>query len=418
MVQKEMLENFKDFQKEHEKDVVQYVFFEDTGSIIHSNNTFIDISKHYGQSVYAFFPFLESLSAIFESISTQEPLFFPRVEMPVGMRNGVFDYTITKKIINNIAVIFVAILDNTQNNKYLFDVQQERNDAVIAKEVAQLKLLNETLKEEVRQRTQEIMMQKEQLQNTNRKMIESIECASRIQKNLLPTDTKLQNNAFKVLTFNRPRDIVGGDFYWFFNRDEICYIALADCTGHGVAAAMTSMIGHLYLNEIMEENRYINPAQIIFQLDEKVKNLFAGNKDVKVQDGMEIAVVAIDTKKRNFTYAGAKRELYYISGEDFFEIKASPHAINGYFDTVKVFANHTLPYQSGDMIYLSSDGYPDQFGGEFDKRITKAGFRKVASDASKLPFDEQENLIANKFDTWKEGYDQIDDVLVLGIRFE
>ena len=77
-----------------------------------------------------------------------------------------------------------------------------------------------------------------------------------------------------------------------------------------------------------------------------------------------------------------------------------------------------MPYQTGDMIYLSSDGYPDQFGGEFDKRITKAGLRKVASDASKLSFDQQENFIANKFDTWKTGYDQIDDVLVLGIRFE
>ncbi len=413
-----MLENFKDFQQKHEKDIIQYVFFKETGSIIHSNNTFIDISKYYGQPVYAFFPFLESLSAIFETIETEEPLFFPRVEMPVGERNGVFDYTITKKIIDGTSVIFVAIQDNTQNNKYLFDVQQERNDAVIAKEIAQLKLINETLKEEVRQRTQEIMRQKEELEDTNRKIIESIECASRIQKNLLPTDTKLQNDAFKVLTFNRPRDIVGGDFYWIHNRNDICYIALADCTGHGVAAAMTSMIGHLYLNEIMEENKYINPAQIIFQLDEKVKALFASNMDVKVQDGMEIAVIAIDTKKQTFTYAGAKRELYYINGEDFFEIKASPHSINGYFDIVKEFANHTLPYQSGDMIYLSSDGYPDQFGGEFDKRITKAGFRKVASDASKLPFEQQENLIANKFDTWKEGYDQIDDVLVLGIRFE
>lgn len=418
MVNNQLLENFKDFQQQYEKDIVQYVFFEETGKIIHSNNTFIDINNHYGQSVYDFFPFLESLRTIFESIEIDEPLFFPRVEMFVGERNGVFDYTITKKIVDNIPLIFVAILDSTQNNKYLFGVQQERNDAVIAKEIVQLKLINETLKEEVRQRTQEITKQKEELENTNRKIIESIECASRIQKNLLPADTKLQNDIFKIFAFNRPRDIVGGDFYWIYERDNICFIALADCTGHGVAAAMTSMIGHLYLNEIMEENKYINPAQIIFQLDKKVKNLFAGNMDVKVQDGMEIAVVAIDTKKKNFTYAGAKRELYYISDEDFFEIKASPYSINGYFDMTKEFANHTLPYQSGDMIYLSSDGYPDQFGGEFDKRITKAGFRKVASDASKLPFEEQKDLFAQKLDSWKEGYNQIDDILVLGIQFQ
>ena len=418
MINNQVLENFKDFQQKYEKDILQYIFFEETGKIIHSNNTFVDINEHYGQSVYDFFPFLESLSAIFETIQINEPLFFPRVEMPVGERNGVFDYTITKKIVDNISVIFVAILDTTQNNKYLFDVQQERNDAVIAKEIVQLKLINETLQEEVRQRTQEIMAQKEELQETNNKIIESIECASRIQKNLLPTDTKLQNNAFKIFAFNRPRDIVGGDFYWVHNKNEICYIAIADCTGHGVAAAMTSMIGHLYLNEIMEENKYINPAQIIFQLDEKVKALFASNMEVKVQDGMEIAVIAIDTKKRTFTYAGAKRELYYISAGDFFEIKASPHSINGYFDIIKEFTNHTLPYQSGDMIYLSSDGYPDQFGGISDKRISKAGLRKTVSDASKLPFNEQEDLIAKRFDAWKEGYSQIDDVLVLGIRFE
>jgi serine phosphatase RsbU (regulator of sigma subunit) len=418
MINEQMLAFFTENKQKYEKEAIQYVFFEEKGKIINSNNTFIDLSNAYGQSVYDFFPFLDSLNGVFEGVETEESFYFPRVEMPVGERNGVFDYTITKKIINNIAVIFVAILDNTQNNKYLFDVQQERNDAVIAKEIAQLKLINETLKEEVRQRTQEITRQKEELEDTNRKIIESIECASRIQKNLLPNDLKLQNLDFKIFTFNRPRDIVGGDFYWVHNRNEICYIALADCTGHGVAAAMTSMIGHLYLNEIMEENKYINPAQIVFQLDEKVKALFASNMEVKVQDGMEIAVVAIDTKKKTFTYAGAKRELYYISGEDFFEIKASPHSINGYLDIVKEFANHTLPYQAGDMIYLSSDGYPDQFGGEKDKRISKAGFRKVASDASKLPFYEQENFIANKFDAWKEGYDQIDDVLVLGIRFE
>ena len=126
---------FTENKQKYEKEAIQYVFFEEKGKIISSSNTFIDLSDVYGQSVYDFFPFLDSLNGVFEGIETEEYFYFPRVEMPVGKRDGVFDYTITKKIIDNVPVIFVAILDNTQNNKYLFDVQQERNDAVIAKEI-------------------------------------------------------------------------------------------------------------------------------------------------------------------------------------------------------------------------------------------------------------------------------------------
>ena len=221
-----------------------------------------------------------------------------------------------------------------------------------------------------------------------------------------------------------PKDIVSGDFYWFANRDGKNLFAAADCTGHGVPGAFMSIIGNSLLNEIIGEQQIYQPAAILNNLHVGVKTALNQNKgEFERRDGMDIALCSFNKENLTLEYAGANRALWiYRKGtEDKAEIiKPDKFPIGGlefdFEEDKRRFTNHSIQLQKGDCIYIFSDGYADQFGGEKGKKFMVANLQRTFAEITDRPMSEQYEHLRNVFTNWRGAYEQIDDVLVIGVR--
>jgi serine phosphatase RsbU (regulator of sigma subunit) len=217
--------------------------------------------------------------------------------------------------------------------------------------------------------------------------------------------------------FFKPRDIVSGDFYWFFQKENRTYIAAIDCTGHGVPGAFMSIIGNSLLNEIMNETDIVDPASIMNLLREKlIVSLRQQGTDAESKDGMDMVMCCIDRAKNTLTFAGANNPLYHFSGTTFTEYKGDKMPIGIYAGTDRSFTNKEIPLVKGDVIYLITDGYADQFGGPAGKKFLYTRFKQFLAEITAGQMTSQQNSISSRFDEWKGMNDQVDDVLVIGIR--
>ncbi|HWY12409.1 MAG TPA: SpoIIE family protein phosphatase [Bacteroidia bacterium] len=260
-----------------------------------------------------------------------------------------------------------------------------------------------------------IEKQKKLVEEKNKDITDSITYAKRIQEAILPSKEvkyKLFPEAFVLF---QPRDIVSGDFYWFSEKNSKKIIAAADCTGHGVPGAFMSMIGNAFLNEIVNSNGITSPDQILNLLREQVITSLKQN-DSDNKDGMDIALLSFDEKNNTVEFAGSNNPLWHIRNGVLMEIKADKQPIGLYKGDAKNFTNHKVELQKGDTLYIFTDGYADQFGGPKGKKFKYKQLQDILISSQKLSMQEQENLLVNNISEWKGAFEQVDDILIIGIR--
>jgi ligand-binding sensor domain-containing protein/serine phosphatase RsbU (regulator of sigma subunit) len=274
------------------------------------------------------------------------------------------------------------------------------------------------LEEELEKRTMLITKQKAEIELQNFEIKDSINYAKRIQSNLLPDVGKLRENFKDAFILFHPRDIVSGDFYWFDRVDEDRFIIVcADSTGHGVPGGFMSMIGSTLLQDIVTRKGVTKPSQVLSMLDEQIFSTLNQNLDLGVSnDGMDMVVCELNTKTRHLRFSSAMRPIIIvISGESNY-IKGNRSSVGGESVIDKYFIDQEYYLSEGDTIYLFSDGLPDQFGGTDGKKMKIARLKKVIEQISKLPMSEQEKAVSDFFEEWKGDYEQVDDILLMGIR--
>ena len=271
----------------------------------------------------------------------------------------------------------------------------------------------------------EIEKQRDLANRQKKDILDSIEYASRIQNALLPPDYMLEKGLSEYFLFFKPRDVVSGDFYWMTQKDNKIIIAAADCTGHGVPGAFMSMLGIAFLNEIVNritENKHVFSLQaneILNQLRNYIiQSLHQDQDKSDSKDGIDIALTIIDFNNKKIQFAGAHNSLILIRNNEIIEKKADrmPVAIHKKAD--KSFTNHELDIKEDDMIYLFSDGYPDQIGGSKGRKFMSRKFKELLLEIHQKPMEEQKQILNNKFEEWKSGYQQLDDVLIIGTRLK
>lgn len=263
---------------------------------------------------------------------------------------------------------------------------------------------------------QEIARQRQELENKNRSITDSLIYASYMQQALLPSEEYFKSIIPDSFIFYKPKDIVSGDFYWLTKRKGKIFIVAADCTGHGVPGAFMSMIGVELLNKIILDQDIEQPSEILKILGRGLERTFNTASEVKslLKTGMDMGLCAIDEKKGEMQYSGAFLPLYIIRDNKLTEIKGERLTI-GLMGELS-FINHSMKIHEGDIIYLFTDGYADQFGGPNDKKFMYRRFRHLLLTIHTFPLEEQKMIINESMDTWKMGADQVDDMLVIGIK--
>jgi serine phosphatase RsbU (regulator of sigma subunit) len=248
---------------------------------------------------------------------------------------------------------------------------------------------------------------------------DSISYAKRIQKAVLPSPAYLDNILSDYFTIYKPKDIIGGDFYWVREIDGYRVVIVADSTGHGVPGALMSMLGVTLLNEQFRIFGIRQPAVILGHLRNRVKEIFAQEGSVNDQaEGIEMAIVILDQEKKELQFAGANRPLFLYRKNDDCEllvIEGDKQPIGVHWEETE-FTNNLIKLQEHDSLYIFSDGFVDQFGGEKRKKLKTHNFKKLLLSVQAESMENQRKLIEEAFDEWRGSHEQIDDVCVIGIR--
>lgn len=324
------------------------------------------------------------------------------------------------KIGNGLEVIFLSF----SMVKRFRELQEEKEKAQ-AETLTQLKEknrlkdeINIELEKQVKERTTEIVTQKEIIEAKNKDITDSIIYTRRIQNAVLAKSGSLESHFPDSFIYYQPKDIVSGDFYWFTKQQEKIIIAAADCTGHGVPGAFMAMLGSTLLNEIVIEKNNTQPDQVLNKLRSGVMN--ALKQDVKnsdTKDGMDIALISFDSETSTLEYAGAQNPLYIIRNNELIEIKADRFPVGVYDQfSLKPFTNNKEKLEKNDCLYIFTDGYTDQFGGPNGKKFKYNQLRQLLLKIHTLEMKEQEKILSETLLTWKGYLDQIDDILIIGIR--
>ena len=286
---------------------------------------------------------------------------------------------------------------------------------------------------ELEQRNEEIQSQRDEIENKNiliteqrdialkqkQEITDSIQYAQRIQEAILPDKQLFINDIDDYFILFKPKDIVSGDFYWMTKVDEKLIIVAADCTGHGVPGAFMSMLGVTFLNEIVNKDRVLQANKILNRLRNKVIDSLH-QKDRETKDGMDISLTVIDPSKNEMQYAGAYNSLYVIDSDtenkQIKKIKADRMPIGIHLKMDEEFTNHIIPYKKGDVVFMFSDGFMDQFGGENGRKLKSKRFQELLLTVHEKPMIEQKNILDNFLKKWKGELDQLDDILIIGMK--
>lgn len=308
--------------------------------------------------------------------------------------------------------------------------------------VEHISQMNRNLENTVKERTQEVVMQKEEIEAQkeeietqlematqqrdtisvqNEQILDSIRYAERIQAAILPPENSLDEALKDHFILFKPRDIVSGDYYWTSRKNGKLLIAVADCTGHGVPGALLSVMGISSLNEIVSRSASLNAAQILEDLKTYVvRSLHQTGSSDEARDGIEIALCIIDPEKRSIEFSGANRPLYQVrkKGEksEVIMFKGNRMPIGIYEQKHSPFTNHSIKLQKDDTVYIFSDGYVDQLGGEYRKTYRAIRFRQLLTEIQGLGMKEQKEVLLKEHLSWRKDVEQIDDILVMGFR--
>lgn len=292
--------------------------------------------------------------------------------------------------------------------------------------------LQEYLQKTLDERTREVIKQKEEielqknkleqanieLESKNKDITDSINYAQRIQAAILPHAGKLKEFFNESFIFYRPRDIVSGDFYWFDKMNDKIILICADATGHGVPGAFMSLIGITIIKDLIKTHSLESPAKLLSLLDKEIINTLnqEGINSRWTYDGYDMSICFIDTSENKLIFASAMRPAYLYKNKQLIQLKGTRYPIGGGIIREKAFEDNVIDFKMGDSIYLFSDGYPDQFGGQSGKKMKMNRFKEILLEVANEDFEKQREIIENNFDIWKGNYSQIDDVLVIGVK--
>ncbi len=286
---------------------------------------------------------------------------------------------------------------------------------------------NEVLELKVQERTEEISQQKQVVERQKEEIVDSIRYAERIQKSLIPDEKALDAAFAENFVIFRPRDIVSGDFYWFgkttpenswSGKSGHHLFAAVDCTGHGVPGAMMSMLGFNALDRALESPFVNSPADMLNFVNNEILRAIREKREQGLQDGMDMVLCAYDRKTKTLQFAGAKNNVYILRNSLFIEVKGDRFPIGQEFPVngFTGFTNHSVKLAPGDTIYAFTDGFPDQFGGEHNKKLKSKPLLEIISTFADKKMAEQKELLLGAFDGWKGENEQTDDVCMLGIK--
>lgn len=272
-------------------------------------------------------------------------------------------------------------------------------------------------KEKIENQHREALSQRDLIYSQNRSITESIYYARRIQQTILPPKSTLEAILKDYFIFFRPRDIVSGDFYWIDQIGDKVIIAVADCTGHGVPGGFLSMLGITMLSDAVGQSPELDPATILNQLRHLyLKSQRHQTEETKHTDGMDVSLCILDRGQMSLQYAGAYSSLLIFRNQSLIEIVGDRMPIGYHFKMKGNFSTKQLELLPGDKLYLFTDGITDQLGGNNPevKKYSMKRYRQQLTEIGDKPMDQQRSLIEKSFDDWRNGYDQTDDILVLG----
>jgi serine phosphatase RsbU (regulator of sigma subunit) len=296
----------------------------------------------------------------------------------------------------------------------------EEQNEVLTHQRDELAQYNEEIlqqKEEIEAQRDEIEIQRDQIFKQNDEITKSIIYAKRIQTAVMPSSEFAKSLKENYFILFRPRDIVSGDFYWMSARGNKLVLVAADCTGHGVPGAFMSMMGVALLSDIVNVAGELRPNLILSQMRDKIKaTLGQTGKEGETRDGMDIAVCVLDSKAGILQYSGAYNPLYLFQKGQFIEYKADKMPVGVHISEKENFTLHEINVSPGDRFYIFSDGYVSQFGGIDGRKFMAKPFKELLNVIQDRPLKEHATILADNLDRWQGPYDQVDDILVMGVE--
>jgi serine phosphatase RsbU (regulator of sigma subunit) len=313
------------------------------------------------------------------------------------------------------------------SGNYDFPYTLLSDEDVLGKDLLKMRIdlaeTERTLEEKVTLRTAEVVKQKEEIEIKNEEIgrlydevTDSIVYAKRIQDAILKPDSEVKKIIPNSFIYFKPKDIVSGDFYWVEDKIDKCFFAASDCTGHGVPGAFMSIIGHNGLNQAV--NFCETPAEILDALNEGLgRSLHQADGESDTKDGMDIAVCSIDKYQKTLQYAGAFNPLYLVRNGELIITKADKFPVGSFvYDEPQKFTNHVVDILPGDMFFICSDGYQDQFGGPKGKKFMLGKLKKLFVSISHHDVASQAALLDKELLSWKGENEQVDDILIIGLK--
>ena len=284
--------------------------------------------------------------------------------------------------------------------------------------IAQLESYYYELEEKVKERTIRIEKQKEEIEEQKKSIMDSIHYARRIQNAILPSFNMINQHLRNYFILYLPKDIVSGDFYWVCETDGLLMVAAVDCTGHGVPGAFMSIVGFNQLNQVVSVNKARSASAIMNELNKGViTTLNENNTSGSIKDGMDMALCVLNLEARKAEFAGANNPLYLIREGNLIKYKGDRFPIGAFEGSEpQLFRNHEIDLLSGDSLYLFSDGYADQFGGPENKKFMYKRFEDLLIEINGKPMETQKDILFTRLNEWKGKNEQVDDILVIGIR--
>ena len=270
----------------------------------------------------------------------------------------------------------------------------------------------------IEEQKQTVEHQKHVVEEQNKDIMDSIRYAERIQAAILPPEKQWYNIFAQSFVFYKPKDVLSGDFYWIEQKGDLIFVAAADCTGHGVPGALISIVNYNLLNKAVLEKDLNNPADILNYVNHQLTlALHQTFQESSVKDGMDISLCVLNTKTFELQFAGANNPIYIIQQNELKQINADKFPVGAFIEEqVQSFTTKTFQMQKNNLLYLFSDGYPDQFGGEKGKKFMSKNLKELLINNAHLPMPEQKQLLESTFINWVGDLEQVDDVTVIGVR--
>jgi tetratricopeptide (TPR) repeat protein len=304
-----------------------------------------------------------------------------------------------------ILAVLVFVLGLIFNKRRLKERYQAHNDLIFQNKL-------------VEDRNRLIEIQKNALESKNKDITDSILYARRLQNAILPRKEYISQYLNEYFVLHKPKDIVSGDFYWYHNYDETEVLLSIDCTGHGVPGAFMSMFAFNIINHVINDQRVVQPSIALNMINAKLNSyLQFSQNSLQPRDGMDLSMIVHFKDKNEVHFSGAMRPIYIVRNGDLLEYKGTKSSIGSNSFARKVeFENVVIPIEKGDIIYQFTDGYPDQFGGEKNKKLRTKPFKRLLMKYAHLPLDEQKEELEKYFEEWRGVQEQVDDILILAYK--